>query len=122
MAFLRNSVSAMASSYIVVSYHWYGEVWCEVWYAKCGEVWYVKCGEVWYGMIKRGGRWYGKVWWAMVSIVPHIKLSPLKPAGSNPCHSSSVHEGLLTNSVPHIEQLNRQACSSHRQIVIWTFF
>ena len=84
VAFLRNSVSAMASSYIVVSYHWYGEVWCEVWYAKCGEVWYVKCGEVWYGMIKRGGRWYGKVWWAMVSIVPHIKLSPLKPAGSNP--------------------------------------
>ena len=70
---------------------------------KCGEVWYVKCGEVWYGMIKRGGRWYGKVWWAMVSIVPHIKLSPLKPAGSTPCHSSSVHEGLLTNSVPHIE-------------------
>ena len=114
MAFLRNSVSAMASSYSVVSYHWYGEVWCEVWYAKCGEVWY--------GMIKRGGRWYGKVWWAMVSIVPHIKLSPLKPAGSTPCHSSSVHEGLLTNSVPHIEQLNRQACSSHHQIVIWIFF
>ena len=86
---------------------------------KCGMV---KCVEVWYGMIKRGGRWYGKVWWAMVSIVPHIKLSPLKPAGSTPCHSSSVHEGLSTNSVPPIEQLNRQACSSHHQIVIWIFF
>ena len=58
MAFLRNRVSAMASSNIVVSYHWYGEVWCEVWYAKCGEVWYVKCDEVWY--VKCGEMWYVK--------------------------------------------------------------
>ena len=51
---------------------------------KCFKWFSVACLDVLCGMVYTLVVVCGIVWWAMVSIVPHIKLSPL-PAQS-PCH------------------------------------
>ena len=51
---------------------------------KCFKWFSVACLDVLCGMVYTLVVVCGMVWWAMVSIVPHIKLSPL-PAQS-PCH------------------------------------
>ena len=92
---------------------------------KCFKWFSVACLDVLCGMVYTLVVVCGMVWWAMVSIVPHIKLSPL-PAQS-PCHlacAASAPKTFNNSSFFNIwnnQTLNPLSCGTFSLLLLLSF-